>query len=42
MTDTSGQARVGRVEFTGARFELFLIVIRGYALMTMKIGRAHV
>ena len=38
MTDTSGQARVGRVEFTGARFELFLIVIRGYALMLPTLG----
>jgi uncharacterized membrane protein YjgN (DUF898 family) len=38
MTDTSAQARVGRVEFTGARFELFLIVIRGYALMLPTLG----
>jgi uncharacterized membrane protein YjgN (DUF898 family) len=29
---------VGRVEFTGARFELFLIVIRGYALMLPSLG----
>jgi uncharacterized membrane protein YjgN (DUF898 family) len=38
MTDTSAQARAGRVEFTGGRFELFLIVIRGYALMLPTIG----
>lgn len=38
MSDTSAQARVGRVEFTGARFELFLIVIRGYALMLPTLG----
>ena len=29
---------MGRVEFTGARFELFLIVIRGYALMLPTLG----
>lgn len=38
MTETSEAARVGRVEFTGSRHELFLILIRGYALMLPTLG----
>lgn len=38
MNDTASAARVGRVEFTGSRHELFGIVIRGYALMLPTIG----
>ena len=38
MAEASEAARVGRVEFTGSRHELFLILIRGYALMLPTIG----
>lgn len=38
MNDTASAARVGRVEFTGSRHELFGIVVRGYALMLPTIG----
>ena len=38
MTEASEAARVGRVEFTGSRHELFLLIIRGYALMIPTIG----
>lgn len=38
MSETASAARVGRVEFTGSRHELFGIVIRGYALMLPTIG----
>jgi len=38
MSETSPEARVGRVEFTGSRHELFNIVIAGYALMLPTIG----
>ena len=38
MSETSSAARVGRVEFTGSRHELFAIIIRGYALMIPSIG----
>src|ERR1700760_740521 len=38
MADTSLAAREGRVEFTGSRPELFLIIIRGYTLMIPTIG----
>jgi uncharacterized membrane protein YjgN (DUF898 family) len=38
MTDTALEPRIGRVEFTGSRHELFGILIRGYALMIPTIG----
>ncbi len=38
MTETAAEARVGRVEFTGSRLELFAIIIRGYTLMIPTIG----
>ena len=38
MSETAVEARVGRVEFTGSRHELFSIVIAGYALMIPTIG----
>src|SRR3569623_3723231 len=38
MADTSLAAREGRVEFTGSRHELFLILIRCYAMMIPTIG----
>ena len=38
MADTSFEPRIGRVEFTGSRHELFAILIRGYALMIPTIG----
>jgi len=38
MSETSAAARVGRVEFTGSRHELFAIIMRGYALMVPTLG----
>ena len=38
MTDTTAQARTGRVEFTGGRQEMLGIILRGYALMIPTIG----
>jgi uncharacterized membrane protein YjgN (DUF898 family) len=38
MTDTTAQARAGRVEFTGGRQEMLGIILRGYALMIPTIG----
>jgi uncharacterized membrane protein YjgN (DUF898 family) len=38
MVESAGEARVGRVEFTGSRHELLGIVLRGYALMIPTIG----
>src|SRR3569623_52985 len=38
MADTSPAARAGRGEFTGSRQELFLIIVRGYALMIPTLG----
>src|SRR3569623_2921011 len=38
MADTSPAARAGRVELTGSRQELFLIIVRGYALMIPTLG----
>ena len=38
MSETSAAARVGRVEFTGSRHELFAIIMRGYALMIPTLG----
>ena len=38
MTETTAEARVGRVEFTGSRQELLGIILRGYLLMLPTIG----
>lgn len=38
MTETTAEARTGRVDFTGSRFELLGIILRGYALMIPTIG----
>jgi len=38
MTDTTAEARTGRVEFTGGRQEMLGIILRGYALMIPTIG----
>lgn len=38
MTDTTAEARTGRVEFTGGRHEMLGIILRGYALMIPTIG----
>jgi uncharacterized membrane protein YjgN (DUF898 family) len=38
MSTAQAEARVGRVEFTGSRHELMLIILRGYALMLPTLG----
>jgi uncharacterized membrane protein YjgN (DUF898 family) len=38
MTETTAEARTGRVEFTGGRQEMLGIILRGYALMIPTIG----
>lgn len=38
MSEAAAEARDGRVEFTGSRYELFAIIVRGYALMIPTIG----
>ena len=38
MSTAEAESRAGRVEFTGSRHELMLIVLRGYALMIPTIG----
>jgi uncharacterized membrane protein YjgN (DUF898 family) len=38
MSTAEAESRAGRVEFTGSRHELMLIMLRGYALMIPTIG----
>ena len=38
MTESTAEARAGRVDFTGGRQELLGIILRGYLLMIPTIG----
>src|SRR5690349_8057582 len=38
MTESTAEAKAGRVEFTGGRGELLGIILRGYLLMIPTIG----
>jgi len=38
MSTAQAQGRVGRVEFTGSRHELMLVILRGYTLMIPTLG----
>jgi uncharacterized membrane protein YjgN (DUF898 family) len=38
MSTAQTEGRVGRVEFTGSRHELMLVILRGYCLMIPTLG----